>query len=146
MTFKRFDGSNFVDPANVRRWDGSAWVDAGFARRWDGSAWQNVWPLYVALGVTVAPPSYFEETANNSGPYTPSFTATVTGGNGSHTFTWGITGTGLSILSGQGTASVQVQITNGTNVTRSGALSLTVDDGVSNASVNVSIDHVYTTI
>lgn len=143
--FRRFDGT-WQDAANVRRFDGSNWVEATFARRWDGGAWVDVWPTYTAIGVTVAPPEYLDITNNNTGPYFQSFTATVTGGNGGHTFVWGITGTGLSITSGQGTATVQVQIDNGTNLTRSGTLTVTVDDGTSSDAENVSISHTYETL
>lgn len=43
--FKRFDGTNNVDPTFVRRWDGTNFVDVSFVRRFDGTNWIDVWPL-----------------------------------------------------------------------------------------------------
>lgn len=143
--FRRFDGT-WQDMGEVRRYDGSNWIGADFVRRWDGGAWVDAWVSYVAIGVTVAPAFYQDETANNTGPYTPSFTATVTNGDGGHTFAWGVTGTGLSIISGQGTATAQIEIANGANLTRTGTLTVTVDDGTSSDVANVSIDHIYANI
>ena len=41
--FRRYDGSNNVDVANVRRFDGANFVDCQFVRRFDGANWIDVW-------------------------------------------------------------------------------------------------------
>lgn len=145
MTARRYDGATFQDLTHFRRWSGSAWTDATHARRWDGSQWVEFWPVYTNIVATISPDSYNNTRANNTGPVSIGFNAVVTGGNGSPTYTWGITGSGLSITGGQGTSSVTVEIVNGSNQFYSGTLSLTVADGTSSDSATAPISQTYGT-
>lgn len=56
-------------------------------------------------------------------------TCNASGGTGSYTYTWSISGVGWSIVSGQGTDNVQIQVQNGFNAEYSCTVTCTVNDG-----------------
>ena len=56
MSFKRFDGSNFIDISSCKRFDGANWVDAQEVKRWNGANWIDVWDfLSMKLYTTGSP-------------------------------------------------------------------------------------------
>jgi len=131
-TFKRWTGSSWVDPTNVRRWSGSSWVNVGFVRRWSGSAWVDVYPTYVDISVSVSPTSYQSATIGSR-----NFTASVSGGDGSHTYSWSIsnpTNFSLANASSQ-TCNVSWSSSNAGSCT----VTCVVNDGTSSDSANASI-------
>lgn len=149
MTARRYNGSSYTDLSHFRRWSGSAWVDATFARRWDGSQWVAFWPTYTPISVSISPSSYNNNVSSNSGPVSTGFNAVVTGGNGSPTYSWTLTGVNpagtVSITAGASTGTVTVQFDNGTDIERSATLNLAVDDGTSNDSTSIPITVIYGT-
>lgn len=113
-----------------------------------GGVWKEVWPNYTPISVAIDPASYYNTVSNNTGPYNIGFTANVTGGNGSETYTWTVTntlGTGWSILSGQGTDNVQLECANGSDQEYTATLQVAVDDGTSSDTDSFSITIVYGT-
>lgn len=39
MSFKRYDGQNYVDTSNQKRFDGTNWIDVSSCKRFDGNNW-----------------------------------------------------------------------------------------------------------
>lgn len=132
-----------IDQLSVR--DAGTWknVVTGYVR--DAGVWKEFYSASTPLAATIAPSSYANTVSNNTGPYTIGFTCTPTGGSGSYTYTWSISGAGWSILSGQGTNSVQVQVANGTNTLYSGLLTCTVNDGSESVAPTASLSMTYGT-
>lgn len=106
------------------------------------------WGAAAAAGQLVAlinPQAWFANVANSTGPLSEGFNLTVTGGTGSYTYTWAVSGTGFSIAAGQGTASVVIECVNDSNNQFLGNVQCTVSDGAGSVIPSAPMDVVYGT-
>lgn len=108
--------------------------------RRQGGAWVNVWTAYTPLGISA---SSVYGSAPGKGRYTLGTSyASVTGGNGNLTFTceW-VSGNYSPDMSGSGSSrTFSVQNNLSTDFVGNSTWKWTVSDGVSSASVNISVN------
>lgn len=111
-----------------------------------GGTWREVWPGYTNISASISPSGYTNTVAVNTGPYSIGFSAIVTGGDGTETYTWTVTntqGSAWSIASGQGTDSVIVQCADGFNEEFLATLECLVSDGTSSDEPLVNLEMIY---
>lgn len=103
---------------------------------------------YVDISASISPATYSETFTNSTGPHDVGFTCSVTGGDGTHTYTWSVTntiGAGWSIQSGQGTASVTLRCIDGSDALFTGTLECLVSDGTTSDEPAASLSLTYGT-
>ena len=135
-----------IDACSVRT--GGSWRTVNNIYGKIAGTWELLWAAYTAIAVSISPAVYFNTVANNTGPYNVGFTANVTGGDGTETYTWVLTntiGTGWSISSGQGTDNIQLTCADGSDETMTATLEVTVDDGTTTDTDSITITITYGT-
>lgn len=133
-----------IDSCSVRV--GGTWRTVDNIHIRVGGTWRQVWSGYTAISASISPAGYSNTVSNNTGPYSVGFTCNVSGGDGSHTYTWSVnntSGSGWSLSSGQGTSSIVVNAANGFDAYYEATVSCLVSDGTSSDTPSVSVDITY---
>jgi hypothetical protein len=93
--------------------------------------------------VSIDPVLWLENPANNTGPRDETFTVSASGGSGSFTYIWSVTGLGFSIGAGQGTTNVIIYCENDSNTTKYGTVYCIVSDGTNQVAVEAPMEVTY---
>lgn len=136
MAFQRFTSS--TGRTNIGtgwRFDGSKWVEGERLRRFDGSKWVTLWEAYTPLRITanavIASGQYPGDASGR--PNT-----SVSGGNGSLSYTWTVVEPGAGIFISSTTAANPLFYKN-TIGHSTATYRVTVTDGRSSASATVVV-------
>lgn len=132
MVIKRRSGGTHVDITNVRRRSGSSWVTPSNVYRRQGGTWVKVWPVNVALSLTLSHTEIYGYSPSPGTIYTEDVIATPSGGTGSYTYSWTRISGLTTVHVSAGTSSVTFYSTfSSPGTTRYATFRCTISDGVS---------------
>jgi hypothetical protein len=128
MTLHVKDGGVWKEVTAPSVRDGGVWkaIKQGWVR--DGGTWKKFYD--VPLAVEVSPAAVIEAFSNGASPQSIGFTASVSGGVPSYSYSWGVTsvGSGSLIITGSTTSSSCTVQASGTDAECLGTVTCTVTD------------------